>query len=167
MEGDISAYFDNIDHQTMLSILREKIPDGRFIRLISELLKSGYLEDWSYRPTHSGTPQGGIVSPVLSNIYLDRFDRWVQAELIPAHTRGMRRGTTPEYRHIEYLIRTAREQNDGAAVKAVHKRQRQTPSADFQDPAYARLRYARYADDCAPRRQEGSGSGPEPECHAA
>jgi len=147
IEGDIKGFFDNIDHQTMLSMLREKIHDGRFIRLISELLKAGYLENWSYRPTHSGTPQGGIVSPILSNIYLDRFDRWVQAELIPAHTRGIRRRPTPEYRHIEYLIRKARRQDDRATVKALHKQQRQTPFADPQDPDYARLRYTRYADD--------------------
>ncbi len=90
---------------------------------------------------------GGVVSPILSNIYLDRFDRWVQAELIPAHTRGTRRRTTKEYRRIDSLIRVARERQDGGAVKALHKRQRQTPPLDYQDPDYARLRYARYADD--------------------
>lgn len=147
IEGDIKGFFDNIDHEVMLSILREKIHDGRFIRLVSELLKAGYLEDWSYRPTHSGTPQGGIISPILSNIYLDQFDRWVQAELIPAHTRGNRRRRTKEYRRIERLIREARERDDGAAVKALWKQQRQTPALDYQDPDYARLRYVRYADD--------------------
>jgi group II intron reverse transcriptase/maturase len=147
IEGDIKGFFDNIGHQTLLSILREKIHDERFVRLVSELLRAGYLEDWSYRPTHSGAPQGGIVSPSLSNIYLDRFDRWVQAELIPAHTRGKRRRTTKEHRRIDYLIRIARQRQDGEAVKALHKRQRRTPSLDYQDPDYARLRYARYADD--------------------
>jgi group II intron reverse transcriptase/maturase len=147
IEGDIKGFFDNIDHPVLLSILRETIHDARFVRLVSELLEAGYLEDWSYRPTHSGAPQGGIVSPILSNIYLDRFDRWVEAELIPAHTRGMRRKTTKEYRRIDYLIRVARQHQDGEAVKALHKRQRQTPSLDYQDPDYARLRYARYADD--------------------
>jgi hypothetical protein len=115
--------------------------------LISELLEAGYLGDWRVRPTHSGTPQGGIVSPVLSNIYLDRFDRWVEAELIPAHTRGTRRKETPEYWRIKHLIRKARDSDDGAAIKALHKRQRQTPACDYRDPNYARLRYARYADD--------------------
>jgi group II intron reverse transcriptase/maturase len=147
IEGDIKGFFDSIDHPVLLSILRETIHDERFVRLISELLEAGYLEDWSYRPTHSGAPQGGIVSPTLSNIYLDRFDRWVQAELIPAHTRGTRRRTTKEHRRIDYLIRIARDRQDGEAVKALHKRQRQTPSFDYQDPDYARLRYARYADD--------------------
>src|SRR5262245_58413909 len=145
IEGDIKGFFDNIDHEVLLSILREKTHDGRFIRLISELLKAGYLEDWSFRPTHSGTPQGGIVSPILSNIYLDRFDRWVQAELIPAHTRGDRRRRAKEYRRIEQQMRAARSRDDGAAVRALWKQQRQTPALDYQDPGYARLRYARYA----------------------
>jgi group II intron reverse transcriptase/maturase len=147
VEGDIKGFFDNIHHQSMLSILSEKIRDGRFIRLIGELLKAGYLEDWSFRPTRSGVPQGGIVSPILSNIYLDRFDRWVEAELIPAHTRGTRRKEMPEYLRIKRLIRQARDRNDGTAVKALHKLQRRTPYLDYQDPGYARLRYVRYADD--------------------
>lgn len=147
IEGDIKGFFDNICHKIMLSILSEKIHDGRFIRLVSELLKAGYLEDWRLRPTHSGAPQGGIVSPILSNIYLNQFDRWVQAELIPAHTRGTRRRKTPEYRRIERLMREARERDDGAAVKTLWKQQRQTPAFDYQDPDYARLRYVRYADD--------------------
>jgi group II intron reverse transcriptase/maturase len=147
IEGDIKGFFDNIHHQSMLSILSEKIHDGRFLRLISELLRAGYLEEWSFRPTRSGAPQGGIVSPVLSNIYLDRFDQWVEAELIPAHTRGTRRKETSEYHRIKYLIQKARTRNDRAAVKALRKQQRQTPYHDYQDPAYARLRYVRYADD--------------------
>src|SRR5262249_49155733 len=102
------GFFDNIDHDVLLSTLREKIHDGRFIRLIGDLLRAGYLEDWSFRPTHSGTPQGGIVSPILSNIYPDRFGRFVPAALIPAHTRGMHRKKMTEYRRIEYLIRKAR-----------------------------------------------------------
>lgn len=147
IEGDIKGFFDNIDHQIMLSILREKIHDGRFLRLIDDLLRAGYLEDWTFRPTRSGTPQGGIVSPILSNIYLDRFDRYVQSELIPAHTRGAHRKRTKEYKRIEGLIRKARDRDDGAAIKALWKLQRPTPVLDYQDPTYARLRYVRYADD--------------------
>jgi group II intron reverse transcriptase/maturase len=147
IEEDITGFFDNIHHERLLSILSEKIHDGRFLRLISELLKAGYLEDWRFRPTRSGTPQGGIVSPILSNIYLDRFDRWVETELIPAHTRGTRRKEMPEYLRIKYLIQKARDRDDGGAVKALRKLQRQTPYHDHQDPDYARLRYVRYADD--------------------
>ena len=70
VEGDISGCFDAIDHEVMLAILSEKIHDNRFLRLIRNMLKAGYLEDWEYHETLRGTPQGGVVSPVLSNIYL-------------------------------------------------------------------------------------------------
>jgi group II intron reverse transcriptase/maturase len=147
IEGDIKGFFDNIDHEVLLSILRDKIHDGRFLRLIGDLLRAGYLEDWSFRPTRSGTPQGGIVSPILSNIYLDRFDRFVQTELIPAHTRGSRRKRTKAYRHVEHKLAKAREREDGEAIRGLRKALRETPTYDYQDPAYARLRYVRYADD--------------------
>ena len=69
-------------------ILAEKIHDNRFLRLIRNMLKAGYLEDWEYHDTLSGVPQGGLVSPILSNIYLDKLDEFVEQELIPQYTRG-------------------------------------------------------------------------------
>jgi group II intron reverse transcriptase/maturase len=63
IEGDIKGCFDNIDHTVLMSILREKIQDNRFLNLVENLLKAGYLEQWNYRPTYSGTPQGGILTP--------------------------------------------------------------------------------------------------------
>jgi group II intron reverse transcriptase/maturase len=74
IEGDITGCFDNIDHEVLLGILGERIHDNRFLRLLANLLKAGYLEDWTYGRTLSGTPQGGVVSPILANIYLDRLD---------------------------------------------------------------------------------------------
>jgi len=68
IEGDIKGCFDNIDHHVLIGILRKKITDERFIRLIWKFLKAGYLEDFKYHKTYSGTPQGGIVSPLLANI---------------------------------------------------------------------------------------------------
>src|SRR6266581_6347440 len=68
IEGDIKACYDSLDHHILLEILAEQIHDGRFLRLIGGLLQAGYLEAWKYRATYSGAPQGGIVSPVLSNI---------------------------------------------------------------------------------------------------
>ena len=97
IEGDIKGCFDNIDHTVLLSILREKIHDNRFLILVENLLKAGYLEQWDYRPTLSGTPQGGIVSPLLANIYLDRLDKFVEQTLIPEFTKGERKRTRPEY----------------------------------------------------------------------
>jgi retron-type reverse transcriptase len=78
IEGDISSFFDNIDHSVLLEILREKINDNRFIRLIQGLLEAGYLEDWKYNKTYSGTPQGGVLSPLLANIYLDKLDKYAE-----------------------------------------------------------------------------------------
>ena len=62
------------------------------------MLKAGYLEDWEYHETLSGCPQGGMVSPILSNIYLHKLDEFVEQELIPQYTRGARRKGNPEYR---------------------------------------------------------------------
>ena len=76
VEGDIKGCFDNIDHDVLLSVLEEKLHDNRFLRLLKYLLKAGYVEDWKYGRTLSGTPQGGIVSPILANVYLDRLDKF-------------------------------------------------------------------------------------------
>jgi retron-type reverse transcriptase len=91
IEGDISDCYGSLDHQILLSILAEKIDDQRFLRLIRNMLKAGYLEDWVYQDTLSGVPQGGVVSPILSSIYLDKLDKFVEQELIPQYTRGASR----------------------------------------------------------------------------
>ena len=147
LEGDISRCFDSLDHQVLLAILREKIQDNRFLRLIENLLKAGYLEEWNYRPTYSGSPQGGIVSPILANIYLDRLDQFVGHTLIPAYTRGDRRAENHEYQRITYQYRKACQQGRMAEAKALRQEQRHLPSVQTADPEYRRLRYARYADD--------------------
>src|ERR1700723_1306172 len=100
IEGDISDCFGSIDHDILLGILAEKIHDQRFLRLIRNMLKAGYLEDWEYHDTLSGTPQGGVVSPVLSNIYLHKLDEYAERELIPQYTRGNRRKANPQYTSI-------------------------------------------------------------------
>ena len=60
IEGDIKGFFDNIDHDVMISLLRKRIKDERFLRLIRKFMNAGYLEEWEYHKTYSGTPQGGI-----------------------------------------------------------------------------------------------------------
>jgi retron-type reverse transcriptase len=97
IEGDIAQCFDSLDHQVLLSILREKIHDGRFLRLIETLDQAGYLEGWRYHARLRGCPQGSILSPVLANIYLDKLDRFVETELLPAYTRGHRRRKNSAY----------------------------------------------------------------------
>lgn len=79
----------------MLSIMSERIHDGRFLQMIDRMLKAGYLEYWRWHPTFSGAPQGGVASPILSNIYLDRFDRFVEQQLIPKYNLGKRRREYP------------------------------------------------------------------------
>jgi group II intron reverse transcriptase/maturase len=147
IEGDISDCFGSLDHDILLGILAEKIQDNRFLRLIRNMLKAGYLEDWDYRDTLSGVPQGGTVSPVLSNIYLDKLDKFVERELIPQYTRGARRRLNPEYARVQSRIRRARMRGDRAAARDLQRQLRTLPRDDPMDPGYRRLKYLRYADD--------------------
>src|SRR5574341_823400 len=147
VEGDISDCFGSLDHEVMCSILAEKLHDNRFLRLLRNMLQAGYLEDWKWNATLSGAPQGGVVSPILSNIYLHKLDTFVETVLIPEYTRGGRRARNPAYTRVESAIARARRRGDHAAVRALRSRLRSLPSGDLQDPGYRRLRYVRYADD--------------------
>ena len=147
IEGDISDCFGSLKHEILLAILAEKIHDQRFLRLIRNMLKAGYLEDWEYHETLSGCPQGGVVSPILSNIYLHKLDEFIEQELIPQYTRGASRKANPEYTRIERRLRRAREQGDRAQARDLEKQMRAVPSVDPMDPSYRRLKYIRYADD--------------------
>jgi group II intron reverse transcriptase/maturase len=147
IEGDISDCFGSFDHEILLGILAEKIHDQRFLRLIQNMLKAGYLEEWEYRDTLSGVPQGGVVSPVLSNIYLHKLDEFVERELIPQYTRGALRAANPAYRQADALLRRARRRGDRAEARRLALEMRTLPSTDPMDPGYRRLRYLRYADD--------------------
>jgi hypothetical protein len=111
------------------------------------MLKAGYLEDWDYRDTLSGVPQGGTVSPILSNVYLDKLDKFVEQELIPQYTRGARRRLNPEYSRVQSRKRRARTRGDRAAARDLQKQLRTLPRDDPMDPGYRRLKYLRYADD--------------------
>ena len=147
IEGDISQCFDSLDHQVMLDTLGEKVHDNRFLRLVRNMLKAGYLEDWKWNATMSGAPQGGVLSPVLSNIYLHKLDIFVENVLMPEYTRGKLRARNPEYRRVEAAIGTARKRGDRAGVRALRRQLHGLPSQDMSDPGYRRLRYIRYADD--------------------
>jgi group II intron reverse transcriptase/maturase len=147
IEGDISKCFDRIDHATLLAILREKIHDERFLGLINSLLRAGYLEDWKVRDSPNGTPQGGVISPLLSNVYLDRLDSFVEDELIPAYSRGRMRRMNPEYQRLRRQLRAARQHGDQSRVDALLLARREMPSGDAYDEGFRRLRYVRYADD--------------------
>jgi group II intron reverse transcriptase/maturase len=147
IEGDISDCFGSFSHGILLGILAEKIRDNRFLRLIRNMLKAGYAEDWQYHDTLSGVPQGGVVSPVLSNIYLHKLDEFTEEELIPRYTRGERREKNPEYHRINGRRQYARKQGNRARARAALRQMRALPYGDPMDPGYRRLFYCRYADD--------------------
>ncbi|MYZ40378.1 maturase, partial [Streptomyces sp. SID4917] len=146
IEGDIADCFGSLDHEVMLRILGEKVHDSRFLRLVRNMLTAGYLEDWTWHTTLSGAPQGGVASPVLSNIYLHKLDTYVEQTLIPEYTRGTLRARSTEYRRVESAIARARKRGDHTEVRSLYKRLHGLPSQDPNDPDYRRLRYVRYAD---------------------
>lgn len=147
IEGDIKGCFDNIDHDILLGILKRDIHDGRLIHLIDRFLKAGYIEDWEYRKTYSGTPQGGILSPLLSNIYLNELDRFIEDELMPQHNRGKRRATNPAYKSYSNRIERRRRNGQLEEARELELERRQLPAVDPNDPNFRRLQYVRYADD--------------------
>jgi group II intron reverse transcriptase/maturase len=148
IEGDIKGCFDNIDHTVLMSILREKIHDNRFLVLVNNLLKAGYLENWNYRPTLSGTPQGGIISPILANIYLDRLDKFVEQKLVPEFTKGRTRRWSTEYVRLKGKIRRLKAKGaDDETLAPLIAEKKKTRCIDNFDPTYRRLNYIRYADD--------------------
>jgi len=91
IEGDISQCFDRLDHELLLNALEKHIHDGRFIAFMRGLLDAGYMEEWTFNQTLSGVPQGGVVSPILSNILLDTLDKFVETILIPKYTKGAKK----------------------------------------------------------------------------
>lgn len=147
IEGDISKYFDTIDHDVLLKILEKNIHDGRFLRLISNMLKAGYLDDWKFNQTISGTPQGGVISPLLANIYLNEFDQWIENTLIPQYTKGKRQKSNPVYNRMNAEISKARKNGDMQTAHKLEVERRNIPSVDPYDETYRRCRYVRYADD--------------------
>jgi len=139
--------FDNLDHELLLSTLSEHIHDTRFIKLLRDLFKAGYMEDWTYNKTLSGVPQGGIVSPILANILLDKLDKFVENVLIPQYTRGAKKKPNPEYQKLERLSQRHRRQGNTERAEELRDQFQRLPSVMANDPDYRRLKYVRYADD--------------------
>lgn len=160
VEGDIKGFFDNIDHHVLIEILKRRIKDQRFISLIWKFLKAGYLEEWEFHNTYSGTPQGGIISPILSNIYLNEFDKYME-ECIREFNRGKDRKRNLPYKRLsskcERLRKKARENWDIwtddekstllKELKETRKLMDKIPAMDPMDENFRRMHYTRYADD--------------------
>lgn len=146
IEGDIESFFDNINHLKMIQILQRKINDGRFIGLINKFLRAGYMENKMLHKTYSGTPQGGIVSPTLANIYLNEFDEFME-KIMRNNTFGKSRRINPLYNH--YNSKRCRLKKEGKFEEAQQclKELRKLHSKDMMDKTYRRVKYVRYADD--------------------
>lgn len=157
VEGDIKGFFDNINHEVMIGILAERIKDERFLHLIRKFLKAGYLEDWQYHNTYSGTPQGGIISPILANIYLDKLDQYME-ELKKRFDKGSARAVYPETYELEKkrgvlakkLHNTNSEEEKQVLTEKIREIDREKLTIPYSDPfdtSFKRLQYVRYADD--------------------
>lgn len=161
IEGDIHSFFDTIDHTVMVNILRKRIQDEYFLALMWKFLKAGYLENWVYHKTYSGTPQGSIISPILSNIYLNEFDQYMENYMakfnqgkmrernipyfqIKEKARWLRRKYTPE----KWAAMTDEEKSTTLkSIKEYRHQMQKLPSYNQMDPNFKRLQYVRYADD--------------------
>ncbi len=163
IEFDIKGFFDNINHGKLIELLERKIDDKRIISTIRKMLTSGYIEDWKFNNTWSGTPQGGVISPVLANIYLHELDMFMK-NMMHQFTKGKRRKSNPSYDYLKQRVHITNKRlsrlemclkNDNPQEKTslLRKRRelqgkmREIPSSDLFDPDYRRLRYVRYADD--------------------
>jgi len=157
VEGDIKGFFDNINHEVLINTLKERIADDRFIRLIRKFLNTGYLENWKFHHSYSGTPQGGIVSPILANIYLDRLDKYME-EYTEKFDSGKNRKGCKQWRKLQYKrncilskLEVVKDQTQRTELikqlKANQKENINIPSGDEMDTNYKRLKYVRYADD--------------------
>jgi len=131
----------------MLEIIGKEIMDDRFLKLLRGMLKAGYVEDWRYHNTYSGTPQGNILSPLLANIVLNELDQYVEEVLIPEYTKGKVKSRNPDYRKLQYKKEWAKKTEKKWIWDKLTKEMRKMPCKYPDDPHYRRLRYVRYADD--------------------
>lgn len=146
IEGDIKGCFNNIDHKILENILAKDIQDRRFLKFVRQMLKAGYMEDWRFHQTYSGTPQGGIISPLLANIYLHQFDDFMEDLTEEYRTPNKTRKYNPEYNRHSRLIAQARQRGDKQEAVRLAKVKRKLSVRDAMDP-FIRVRFCRYADD--------------------
>ncbi|WP_078557055.1 reverse transcriptase/maturase family protein [Bacillus alkalicellulosilyticus] len=160
VEGDIKGFFDNIDHHILINILKKRIDDDKLIRLLWKFLRAGYIENWKYHNTFSGTPQGGIISPILSNIYLNELDVYME-EYKKNFDKGINRKRCKEYRTIiqradrlkaKYKdiwsdLDEIQKEKIRADINAIKKEAMSYHAFNPMDDGYKRIQYVRYADD--------------------
>ncbi|WP_411679856.1 reverse transcriptase domain-containing protein [Clostridium thailandense] len=155
VEGDIKACFDSFDHHVLINILRRRIKDEQFISLMWKLLKAGYMEQWEYYSTYSGTPQGSGVSPILANIYLSELDVYMERYKLAFDTPNNKRSTSKEYNKARWKMEKCKNllslsDDHKVAIKNFKIAQQiyiKMQSYDVMDQGYKRVQYNRYADD--------------------
>lgn len=157
IEGDIKGFFDNIDHDILISLLRKRIKDERFLNLVRKALKAGYLEFGTFKNTIVGTPQGSVVSPILANIYLDAFDKFIESSVIEKNEKGTIKKVHPELRSLQRKYRnrlkraseTEDEETKATLMAEAAEFKAEIPKAPkvLDDGSYIRVKYIRYADD--------------------
>ncbi len=131
VEGDIRKCFDRIHHVKLLDILRKTIRDERVVKLIGAMLTAGVMEDGAWHVTDEGTPQGGIVSPLLANIYLNELDQYIAAKWDQVRPSDRRRRERHETALPCYIVRYA--DDFVILVKGTHEQgeQLKTEVAEF------------------------------------
>ncbi len=154
VEGDIEACFDSFDHHVLINLLRKRINDEQFIALMWKFLKAGYMEQWTYHHTYSGTPQGSGMSPILANIYLSELDTFLEQYTKRFDTPYQYRAVSEEYGKAQYqykkAMRTLKADRSKESIKAFKTAQKQKLDAPYRpvkETSYKRLQYCRYADD--------------------
>lgn len=157
IEGDIRGCFDNINHEVLIRCIQKKIKDARLMKLIHKFLKAGYLEDFVYHNTYSGCPQGGIISPILANIYLHELDLYV-TELSKGFQKPYKSRITAEYSRlsgrmtrVKQKIKKAEEAGNMAEKERLLKELKKLRSQLLKTPCKSQtdkeIKYVRYADD--------------------
>lgn len=153
VEGDIKGCFDNIDHSILVGLLSNKVKDARIIKLIYKFLKAGYIENWQYHRTYSGTPQGGIISPLLANIYLHELDKFVMKLKSEFDTPNVEK-ITPEYRErhneikrLSHGIKRSEGEERERLLEEYKPKRKQLMSIPCTSQTDKKIKYIRYADD--------------------
>lgn len=146
IEGDISKCFDSFDHALLIDLVKNRVNDERFIRLLWKSLKAGYFEFNQTKLSIVGTPQGSIISPILSNIYLNKLDKFIEEHKLN-FDKGKVARVTPEYKNLDYLRQKALKSMDNLEALRLLKEMQKIKARSPSDPNFRRLYYVRYADD--------------------
>lgn len=146
VDCDISAFFDNIDHDLLLEIIGKKVRDGRLLELIRRFLKAGFIENQAFNESLLGSPQGSTLSPLLANIYLNELDKFVEG-MVNIWNEGTYRHLNPRYVKLKYHREKAIQSKRFVEASELFKEMMEIPALDPVDPRFRRVRYCRYADD--------------------